>query len=350
MTATSAPSSPTGTTRRWTTSGADRAGFVDLGHGLRPERLGLPRGVSRALFFADAASCIWMMPTNGHGSLDPAATTWFHQAPALVEIEFGPVAALVRRPVRRGDPPHRLLRHQPAAAGRGHRHPCLGQRAADRDARRRIVRPRGDVLTYAWDTDGDGDLDDGTGSATAVTYGRQAARGAPAGQRCLARPTRPRPRCAWTPRPPDRSSRRPWPGPPSRWVRRSGSRPGRGRRTSATTLPASALTWGVDLPLHDGVAVPPPPDLFSAPGVTSGGFVPPCPTTSTRPRELRLSATWEGETVTAAQRRSLHARRLHAPGRRRHGRRAGAGGRPGSCAAADDCRWGPPSRSRPPPP
>ena len=142
----------------------------------------------RGAFFADAASCIWMMPDQRHGSLDPAATTWFHERRALVEIEFGPggepgtSTCTAGRSAASATPPPtgcRRPRSPPPLPRRAPLTVTLDGGSSDPDA---------DVLTYAWDTDGDGDLDDGTGSAITVTFDRRARARCACGSP-LARPT-----------------------------------------------------------------------------------------------------------------------------------------------------------------
>ncbi|MGH9112031.1 MAG: PQQ-dependent sugar dehydrogenase, partial [Acidimicrobiales bacterium] len=134
-----------------------------------------------ALFFADASrQCIWVMRTGSDGQPDPAQVAWFHQgAGTPVELEIGPGGELWYVDLFGGkihrvgysstnSPPNAAFTATPASGD-----PPL---TVSFDARMSTDTDPGDVVTYAWDLDGDGDLDDGTGSTASFTYETAGAR------------------------------------------------------------------------------------------------------------------------------------------------------------------------------
>jgi glucose/arabinose dehydrogenase len=266
-----------------------------------------PASYQGALFFADASrGCIWAMAAGAGGLPDPTQVTWFHhKAGTPVDLEFGPGGELWYVDLFGGSI-HRLgysaTNRAPHAAVVATPSSGDAPLTVSLDAGGSTDADPGDVLTYAWDTDGDGELDDGTGSALTVTYDTPGTRSVRvrvtdvAGATDVATTT-----VRVGTAPPQPQIADPAPGvtvPVGATVEFSGGAtvPGVG------ALPASALTWGVDL-LH--CTTPQQchrhPDLFTAPGVTNGSFVMPDHSYPAAV-ELRLSATWEGETVTVVRR------------------------------------------------
>ncbi|HEX6236949.1 MAG TPA: PQQ-dependent sugar dehydrogenase, partial [Acidimicrobiales bacterium] len=134
-----------------------------------------PDDYDGALFFADAARrCIFVMRAGADGVPDPDRVAWFHQsAPTPVELEFGPGGELWYVDLYGGKihrigysatnaPPQAAFTATPTSGD-----PPL---TVTFDARASSDSDPGDVLTYAWDLDGDGDLDDGTDPTVTATY------------------------------------------------------------------------------------------------------------------------------------------------------------------------------------
>ena len=259
------------------------------------------------LFFADATrGCIWVMPAGQDGQLDPDAVTWFHQgAGTVVELEFGPGGELWYVDLYGGEI-HRVgysaTNRPPQAAVTAT--PASGEAPLTvvLDAGGSWDADPGDELTYAWDTDGDGELDDATGPTTVVTYDTAGTRTVrvrvadAAGASDTATTTV---RVGTAPPQPVIAS--PEEG-ATMAVGGAVAFSGSASAAGVGDLPASALTWGIDL-LHCTTAdqCHRHPDVFTAVGVTSGAFTMPDHEYPAAV-ELRLSATWEGETRTVARR------------------------------------------------
>jgi glucose/arabinose dehydrogenase len=267
-----------------------------------------PAQYRNALFFADATrGCIWAMGADAQGVPDPAQVTWFHQsADTPVELEFGPGGELWYVDLY-GGKIHRLgyssTNHAPHAAVVATPSSGDAPLTVSLDAGGSTDADPGDVLTYAWDTDGDGELDDGTERTVTVTYGSPGTRTVrvrvtdTAGATDTATAT-----VRVGTAPPQPAIADPAPGatvPVGATVDFSGGAtvPGVG------TLPESALTWGVDL-LHCPTTLDQchrHPDVFTADGVAEGSFTMPDHEYPAAV-ELRLSATWDGETSTVVRR------------------------------------------------
>ena len=267
-----------------------------------------PAQYRNALFFADAArGCIWAMGADAQGVPDPAQVTWFHKSAGTpVELEFGPGGELWYVDLY-GGKIHRLgysaTNQAPQAAVVATPSSGDAPLTVSLDASGSTDADPGDVLSYAWDADGDGELDDGTERTVTVTYDSPGTRTVrvrvtdTAGATDTATAT-----VRVGTAPPQPAIADPAPGatvPVGATVEFSGGAtvPGVG------TLPESALTWGVDL-LHCPTTLDQchrHPDVFTAGGVAGGGFTMPDHEYPAAV-ELRLSATWAGETVTAVRR------------------------------------------------
>ncbi|HKY65557.1 MAG TPA: PQQ-dependent sugar dehydrogenase [Acidimicrobiales bacterium] len=272
-----------------------------------PSGSAYPERYRRALFFADATrGCIWTMGVGADGLPDPAQVSVFHHAAGTpVELDFGPDGELWFVDLYGGQiqrigysstnaAPQAAIAATPTAGDVPLTVTLDGRSSSDADA--------GDVLSYAWDTDGDGELDDATSATTTVTYDTAGARtvrlrvtdaaGATDTASVVVRagtaapvPTIAQPAAGTT-------------------VGVGDSVPFSGSATAggSGTLPASALSWGVDL-LH--CTTPDRchrhPDVFTADDVASGSFTMPDHDYPAAV-ELRLSATWNGETSTVVRR------------------------------------------------
>ena len=132
-----------------------------------------PAGYAGALFLADyARNCIWMMLAGSNGLPSPTKRHLFAQASSPVALEIGPGGDLfyvsywegtVRRIVH---VENRTPTAHIAANPTGGPSPLTvefdGQGSVDPDA--------AEILSYAWDLDGDGVFDDGTEPTASWTY------------------------------------------------------------------------------------------------------------------------------------------------------------------------------------
>jgi glucose/arabinose dehydrogenase/PKD repeat protein len=136
-----------------------------------------PASYAGALFFADhSRQCIWAIPADANGLPDPANVQAFaQQASFPVDLEIGPNGDLfyadigtntIRRIAFTGSPGNTPPTAAATAAPTSGDVPLTvdfdGTASSDPDA--------GDTLTYAWDLDGDGQLDDSTDSSPSFTY------------------------------------------------------------------------------------------------------------------------------------------------------------------------------------
>jgi glucose/arabinose dehydrogenase len=135
----------------------------------------LPAEFAGALFFADySRNCIWVMPRGSNGLPAPGAVKTF-RAGALgpVELQFGPggdlfypefgVGRIRRIHYTAGNQAPRAVVSASATSGPAPLDVNFNAGgSSDPDP--------GDTLVYAWDLDGDGAFDDGTGGTAAFTY------------------------------------------------------------------------------------------------------------------------------------------------------------------------------------
>jgi glucose/arabinose dehydrogenase/PKD repeat protein len=265
-----------------------------------------PASYDGALFFADAArQCIFVMRAGPDGEPDPTRVRAFHQSPiSPVEIEFGPGGELWYVDLYGGSvhrigysstnaPPQAAFTATPFAGDPPLTVSFDGRRSADPDA--------GDTLAYAWDLDGDGEFDDGTTPTATYTYET-------AGTRAVGL------RVTDAVGASDTGHTTLWVGtsepvlsigaPQEEAIAAVGEQVAfsGGASTPDGDLPPSALSWRVDM-LHCGAPdqCHRHPDVFALDGASSGSF--PMPDHEYPAHvELRLAATWEGQTVTATRR------------------------------------------------
>jgi glucose/arabinose dehydrogenase/PKD repeat protein len=266
-----------------------------------------PATYRSGLFFADATrGCIWSMAVGADGLPDPTRVTWFHQSAGTpVELEFGPGGELWYVDLF-GGKIHRLgysaTNQAPQAAIVATPSSGDAPLTVSLDAGGSTDADPGDVLTYAWDIDGDGELDDGTGRTVTVTYESPGTRTVRVRVTDAADATDTATALVRVgTAPPEPMIADPVPGatvPVGGTVAFSGSAtvPGVG------ALPESALAWGVDM-LHCTTPLQchRHPDVFTAEGVAAGSFTMPDHEYPAAV-ELRLSATWDGETATVVRR------------------------------------------------
>ena len=139
-----------------------------------------PAPYDGALFATDySRNCIWAYPLGSNGRPDKAQGQSLRGPPAdgRHDGRRRPAADLaagrprLRRLRPRGDPPDPLVRSEPAAGGPLQRDPDVWTLAAhDPFDASETTDPNDETLTYAWDLDGDGAYDDGTGVTISRTY------------------------------------------------------------------------------------------------------------------------------------------------------------------------------------
>lgn len=266
-----------------------------------------PDSYDGALFLADAARrCIFVMPAGAGGRPDGSQIAGFHQrARTPVDLEIGPggelwYVDLYGGKVRRigysstNSPPQAALRASPTSG-----QPPL---TVELDATASADGDPGDVLEYAWDLDGDGDLDDGTGPVISATYDEvgthtvrvrvtDAAGASDTADATIYVGTA-------APAPVIES--------PAAGAAMAVGQPvplsGSATVAGVGTLPPSALSWRADL-LHCPVVdqCHRHPDVAALDGVATGSFVMPDHQYPAAV-EVRLSATWAGATSTVTRR------------------------------------------------
>jgi glucose/arabinose dehydrogenase len=263
-----------------------------------------PDAYDGALYFADAArGCIWAMRVGAGGKPDPAKLGWFDQAAkSPVDLEIGPGGELWYVDLFGGaihrigysstnTPPDAAFTATPASGD-----PPL---TVSFDATASSDPNPGDVLTYAWDLDGDGDTD-AAGPTATITYDTIGTRTVrlqvtdKAGATDEAQTTI-----------------RVGSGSPVPVI----DTPAEGTTTavdetvsfsghatvSGQEIPPSALSWSADMLHCTDAGCHRHPDIFSLGGEASGSFVMPDHGYPSH-IELHLTATWEGESVTTTRR------------------------------------------------
>jgi glucose/arabinose dehydrogenase/PKD repeat protein len=135
-----------------------------------------PAAYDNALFFTDySRECIWVMFAGSNGLPDPATRQTFHvQDVGAVNLEIGPGGDLffpdfdsstirrIRFTASTNTPPTAALQANPTSGPAPLTVNFDGTGSTDPDP--------GDTLTYAWDLDGDGQLDDSTAAQPTRTY------------------------------------------------------------------------------------------------------------------------------------------------------------------------------------
>jgi glucose/arabinose dehydrogenase len=266
-----------------------------------------PPDYDGALFFSDASrQCIFVMRDGPGGLPDPGRVSWFsHHAPTPVELQFGPGGELWYVDLY-GGKVHRIgysaANAPPQAAFSASQTSGDAPLTVAFDASAASDSDPGDVLRYAWDLDGDGELDDGTGRTATATYETVGTRTVRlrvtdlAGATDTAETTIRVGTAAPVP-----TIASPVAGATAA-VGGVVSFSGGAVSPGVGDLPASALSWWVDM-LHCPTVdqCHRHPDVFAASGVASGSFVMP---DHEYPAyvELHLSVTWQGETTTATRR------------------------------------------------
>jgi glucose/arabinose dehydrogenase len=276
------------------------------GVALSPAVGAYPDDYDGALFFADASrGCIWVMRAGAAGQPDPARVASFHQsAKSPVELEIGPGGELWYVDLFGGaihrigysstnSPPQAAFTATPTAGD-----PPL---TVNFDAQGSTDTDPGDVLTYAWDLDGDGDLDDATAPTATMTYQTAGSRtvrlevtdkaGAIDSAQTIIRVGT---------APPVPSITTPADG-TAFAVGETVAFEGSATVAGVGALPPSAMSWSADMLHCTDTGCHRHPDLFALDGATSGSLVMP---DHEYPAyvELYLTATWQGESVTTSQR------------------------------------------------
>ncbi|MGN9843775.1 LamG-like jellyroll fold domain-containing protein [Nonomuraea sp. H19] len=130
-----------------------------------------PNGYDGALFFSDySRKCVWVMAKGANGLPDPATTANFDSGMPTVELEIGPGGDLyavdydhgtIVRYIYDNNPPAAVINASATSGTAPLAVTFSGTSSSDAD---------GDALTYAWDLDGDGELDDSTSATPSFTY------------------------------------------------------------------------------------------------------------------------------------------------------------------------------------
>ncbi|HKA82973.1 MAG TPA: PQQ-dependent sugar dehydrogenase [Acidimicrobiales bacterium] len=279
-------------------------GTAVSGVALSPPDGPYPDAYDGALFFSDASrGCIWAMRAGPNGQPDPARIEWFHQAATSpVELEIGPGGELWYVDLFGGaihrigysstnSPPDAAFTAAPASGD-----PPL---TVSFDAAASSDRDPGDQLAYAWDLDGDGELD-ATGRTATMTYDTIGAR------RVRLTVVDKAGAADWTETTIRVGTQPPVPvidTPADGAFAAVGDAIGfTGHATvSGQEVPPSALSWSADMLHCTDTGCHRHPDIFALDGSASGSLTVPDHAYPAH-IELHLAATWDGETVTTTRR------------------------------------------------
>ena len=130
-----------------------------------------PAGYENALFFSDySRKCMWVMFPGTDGNPDPASASAFASS-ALggpVDLQIGPDGDLYYVEFTDG----RVMRIHYGLSAAATANPTSGVAPlqVDFDGSGSVPAQAGDVLTYAWDLDGDGEYDDSSEISPSHTY------------------------------------------------------------------------------------------------------------------------------------------------------------------------------------
>ncbi len=129
-----------------------------------------PPAYGGALFFSDySRACLWVMFPGGGGDPDPAAATPFaSSALGPVDLQIGPDGKVYYVDFDGG----RVMRIAYGLRAVASANPTSGPvpLTVQFDSTGTQPAQPGDILTYAWDLDGDGEFDDSTGAQPSFTY------------------------------------------------------------------------------------------------------------------------------------------------------------------------------------
>ncbi|MEV0613899.1 LamG-like jellyroll fold domain-containing protein [Nonomuraea sp. NPDC050404] len=130
-----------------------------------------PESYDGALFFSDySRRCVWVMTEGANGQPDPATLSTFDTGIGTVELETGPNGDLfavdydngtIVRYIYNNAPPNAVIDATPTSGGVPLSVDFSATGSTDAD---------GDPMTYAWDLDGDGELDDSASATPSRTY------------------------------------------------------------------------------------------------------------------------------------------------------------------------------------
>ncbi|MEW9549428.1 LamG-like jellyroll fold domain-containing protein [Nonomuraea sp. NPDC050783] len=130
-----------------------------------------PDAYDGALFFSDySRQCVWVMTRGADGLPDPATVRNFDSGMPATELEIGPGGDLFAvdydhgtlvRYLYANTPPTAVVNATPSSGDAPLTVAFSGTASSDAD---------GDPLTYAWDLDGDGELDDSASPTPSFTY------------------------------------------------------------------------------------------------------------------------------------------------------------------------------------
>jgi PKD repeat protein len=294
--------------------GCDRSrGSAVTGIAMAPDGSSYPDTYDGALFLADAVrSCIWSMREGASGVPDPATLALFARPARATELEFGPDGALWYVDMYGGT----IRRIGYSATNQPPRASIISSATSGNppltvffDASGSDDPDAGDALTYAWDTDADGSFDDGTAVTAGRTFTtaglydvsvrvRDALGATDVATMTVAVGTNDGPVATITQPTEGATAAIGW----------NITYSGRAVDRAGRPLPASALSWHVDL-LHCPDACHDHPGVHAAEGVANGSFVLPDHDYPAAV-EIHLTATADGRSTTVTRRVDYRPTRL----------------------------------------